>query len=145
MPRDLFPRALDQTIIRAFLADKRHKVLKADYAAIEITNSQLRFTTRRAPAVAWYDTAGALCASLPNDATRSSAVLMVNWIMVELGEPENALVREVRDGDRWLTADAFSLKFFFQGNLVSVGQPFVLCGPLGVQAYRATLQKAPKR
>ncbi len=140
--RDLFPRHDDRVVIQAFLTGRPRTRHATPSASIAIDHTSLVFTNG-GTVVAWYDTAGALCAKLSPNANRAYSVLAINQIMVELGQPEKTIVREIVFDEESPVHNPSRVRHFFDGTPIATDQPFVLAGPVGVLAYRASLKPQP--
>lgn len=131
--RDVFPRHDDRVVIQTFLAGRAYDPRHHTTAMLTTTGKTLALGDTTT--VAWYDTAGALCAILVDNVNRAYSILVINQIMVTLGQPDTQLTRDVND---YGSNPSIPMRYFFDGSPVTPGAPFVLCGALGVLAYRTS-------
>ena len=119
--RDIFPHEQDRLTIKAFLAGVHHH---HDDAFIQITPSTL--VIDRTLQVLWIaPTDRALYATVPNGMRLATAVRAINYALELLDIPER-----IDLGDRPL---------HFAGDRIAPGQPFLIVGPLGLEAHRAAV------
>ena len=140
MPRDLFPYFYDRQAITEFLRGTGNASF-ALTAHVIVVDGKLRLHggSPRVPAhtvLAWYDTGGSLCAKLLTGADYNPCVRVLAELMNQLGSPERVVTREVEYTDVQEGRQPM-LKYFFDGASVSLDEPFVVCGPLTIAAYRA--------
>lgn len=122
--RVLFPTDAEREVVERFLLGQA--ICNPNYDGnLEVINSRLMLNGVR---VAWFDTAGALCAIIPVAYTMHYARLVLNATAEMLGVPGRADFE--REGD--------IVRTFFDGNNVGVNTPFVVCGGLGMSAWRAS-------
>lgn len=133
MPRDTFPREDDRAVITGFLAGtKRHGDTSG---ALDIHVGSLRIHENT---VAYYDTAGALVGIFLNESWGSVyAMHVANEMLTQLGALDTRVTREV---EPLVPPDGGSpnTRWFIGDELITPGVPFVICGPLGIAAWRAS-------
>lgn len=128
MPRELFPYADDQRIIIAFLRGQFDRLLD-DNARITIEQGKLHLD---GTVCAWFDTGGALTMKL-GGTYPLTLFKIVEFINELLGiTPEEGSLSHHRDS-------ADMLQWYVGDRVISVEDPFVVAGPLGIAAYRASL------
>ena len=132
MPRDLFPYIDDRRAITEFLRGTGNATF-APTALVTVVDGKLRL--RGYAVAAWYDTGGSLYAKLLTGIDYSPCVRVLAEIMNQLGSPERVVTREVEYTD---VHGGLLFKYFFDGASVSLDEPFVVCGPLTIAAYRAS-------
>jgi hypothetical protein len=156
MNRDVFPRINDRRLIRAFLAGRplllcTHPEQYADieylgFGAASDTSAVIRID---GCTVAWFDTAGALTGMIAPGAATAFSLRALNFIMATLGQPEQQVTRDVdpysyyQDPPTGREVQGRVFRYFFDGSPIQAGQPFVMAGPVGVLAYRASLGPSP--
>lgn len=130
MPRELFPHDDDKRVIQTFLAaDQRQR----DYALLLASD---RMSIQKGKlyldggATAWFDTGGALTMKL-GGSFPLTLFRVANYINELLGVTDGCMsVVRANDGDlHWYAGD----------REISIEDPFVVAGPLSIQAYRASL------
>ena len=138
MPREVFPYPWDQDVLQCFLAGvPQYAHAESDLA---VHDNRLSWA---GTAIAWYDTAGALVVIPP---IQVSPVL--NYVvhaahhMLECLGIEERIISEVREyapgQQHRLAGETQERVWFYGGTKINPGAPLVLCGPLTVQAYRAS-------
>lgn len=134
MPRDVFPHEDDRAIIRRFLLGAKRIMLQTDYLML----NEGRLVLCHVPSgstIAWYDTAGALTVQFSGGLGYPTAVRAVHDMCKQLGMPEVQVTRERRTNDT--IHPGWEMVTFVDGQEVKLGQPYVLLGGLGMQAWRA--------
>lgn len=131
--RTVFPLEADRVVIRGFLSGRKIYINRE--ATIHTHGGKLYTSDPRkgGSSIAWYDTAGALYASIPRTRDALPAMRVINAIMEITGQPDRLVTRERHDLNP-------TIAYFFDGSPVMLGEPFVLMGNLGVLAYRAALK-----
>lgn len=142
MPRDVFPRADDRAAIAAFLdGTLEGEVLTETLVVIP------RFVAIGGlGSTLWFDTAGALVAQLPVAGLfQRTAVRLIDAVCEILDAPDRKLVQEVHENEAVAIENPgrFVVRYSANGEIVPYGQPFVLMGPLGMHAYRASRKNTP--
>jgi hypothetical protein len=130
MPRDVFPHAADRDVIAMFLAGAGLFPIETDYLTASKSSLGVNGYT-----VAWFDTAGALCAKVPNGLDIQYCRRTINEIMRQLSVPERELT--IEHGE-WVSNDLREIRCFFDGSPVTHEAPFVLAGSLSMQAHQAS-------
>jgi len=130
--RHLFPYNDDQLVIAAFLAGRKIYINKL--ANLTTHGGVLKLSDAK---IAWFDeTSGSLVAVLPTGPSTQYSRRVIEHITRAIDPLTSApriITRERRDGQ--------SSAWFFGDQLTHIGEPFIVCGPLGVLAYRAGLSK----
>lgn len=152
--RATFPYPEDREVIAHFLAGRpmRGKTQPSAGGVSRMNDSIMVGSVT----VAWFNPSdGALMGKLLAGADYHPGVLLVHAVTDMLGASELRVTREsepleIRAGARrdasviGLSPDAERHRFFFAGAPVQIDQPFLICGPMGVRAYRAALKAAPR-
>ena len=134
MSREVFPYADDRAFIDAWLLGKPRATV-SDWLNLAGGNLNLMGNT-----IAWIGTDGALYAKLPNSQWLYPAIRALDHIARNLGmESAEITVEECVVED----TSKHGSRLFHAGTQINHEQPFVLCGPLGMQAYRATTGVTP--
>ncbi len=140
MARDVFPFAADRAVIRAFL---RGEVSFPGEAYLSSEGHVLRTRDGGTGAMVWFDSAGALEFNLGYIGGADPARVAA-FICEELGMPDRAPRREVEPLENGKPiGDAGRVSYYLDDERVSPGTPFVLAGPLTIQAYRAAQRQKP--
>ena len=124
----LFPTVEDKDIIRAWLKYSPAAQLDSD-ATVYVEAGTLRL---HGASVAWFDTAGAVYATLEQGYGAWYAAKIINYICEVVGVPD----RVEQEQDRTITTDVIRTKWFFGGQEISTSSPFVIVGALSVRAWR---------
>lgn len=139
MPRDLFPYEPDREVIAKFLAGKSAPA----HAGDDVTNNGNTLFFQNL-SVAWFDSAGALCAKLSGSVDgyeHHYASAIIDEILKQLGLEDRKVTQEITLMSDYalhhVTEPARQIMHFFDGQPIAIDEPVVLCGPLGVAAYRA--------
>lgn len=132
--RERFPFLPDREVIDAWLSGAMAR--ENQEAWITLMGGTL--TINQGPGFAWFDTAGALVFALPGGPALDQARLVLAYIVKQLGMPEATITREVRDEADPDGRLQRQLLYFIDGMPVRPGAPTVLCGPMTIQAYRAS-------
>lgn len=122
--RVLFPTDAERAVVGAFLSGRP---MFNDSDCISNVAGQL---VMGGAAIAWFDTAGALYASVPHGYTMHYMMKVLNAMAETLGVV--ARIEIEREGD--------ISRLFFDGVQIEHGAPFVVCGGLGMSAWRASAQ-----
>ena len=124
----LFPTVEDKDIILAWLKYSPSAQMDSD-ATAHIVDGTVRLHDA---SVAWFDTAGAVYATLEQGYGAWYAAKVINYICEIVGVPD----RVEQEQDRTITTDVIRTKWFFGGQEISTSSPFVIVGALSVRAWR---------
>jgi hypothetical protein len=140
MPRETWPYALDREIIDRWLEGKPKPNHDA-YDESMLTTAD-KTIILAGFSIMWTDTAGAVCVKCPTSHEyKHYAMPLVEYVCDKLGITDR-FVRE--ENPEWTSPgkpELIRFKYFFAGQEIVPDVPWVLCGPLTVQAYRAGLRK----
>lgn len=128
MPRDVFPYAEDRIVIQHFLNGVAYVGREAE---VSLSDHKLYAGSH---AIAWFDSAGALTIMLGRGHAFDPGRI-VDFICDELGIPEMKLRREVECLSAFGSRDRVA--YYTDDRAVRANEPYVLAGPLTMQAYRA--------
>ena len=124
----LFPTVEDKDIILAWLKYSPSAQMDSD-ATGYVEAGPVRL---HGASVAWFDTAGAVYATLEQGYGAWYAAKVINYICEIVGVPD----RVEQEQDRTITTDVIRTKWFFGGQEISTSAPFVIVGALSVRAWR---------
>ena len=124
----LFPTVEDKDIILAWLKHSPSAQMDSDATAC-IVDGTVRL---HGASVAWFDTAGAVYATLDPGYGAWYTAKIINYICEIVGVPD----RVEQEQDRTITTDVIRTKWFFGGQEISTSSPFVIVGALSVRAWR---------
>lgn len=129
MSREVFPYADDRAFIDAWLLGK---LLAGPSDWLEANTKSLLLMGNT---IAWFGTDGALYGKVPSSQCLCPAIRALDYIARTLGmETAEITVEECVAED----TGKHGSRLFHAGTEINHEQPFVMCGPLGMQAYRAT-------
>lgn len=159
MARDVFPFRADRNLVREFLHQTKRKgdgsgVIGHTGSTLEIKPGHI-LQIAGGPTVAWVaPTDGALYGKLLDGAQYHPGVRLLHFILTELGQPERRIVREDRIKEQGsLNAytstpnlppgqglDQYIARwtYFIDDAPTDIDAPILLCGPLGMAAYRVS-------
>ena len=143
MTRDVFPREADRAVVAAFMRQRACKHPGSPLVSSGEPNASLAYDTgfpvvhATLGTLAWFvRSGGALYGKLVSGIAYNPGVQAIHHILDLLGLPGARVVRELaRPG-------VPGALHFFDNQPVALGQPFLMCGPLGVQAWRAGMDAA---
>jgi hypothetical protein len=138
--RDLYPYKDDREVIRAFLTGTaRSLALNIDTSlSVGVGGRTLHGDSPSSPIIAFLSASDqALMGQLLSGSGYSHGVRVLEFIARELGLSDLMISRERLPG---VTPDSYKFLHFVNGQRVEGNEPFLLCGPLGLQAYRAVMR-----
>jgi hypothetical protein len=134
MPREQFPYPEDREILDAFLMASQARSVRSYLEATE--DGRL---TMGQQVIAYYDTAGALVLhmAVSTDTNVHYIERAGNYLLAQLGIDER-IVREAAFDGQGAGAARWGWRWAWGNHYVKPNEPLVLCGALGLRAYRAT-------
>lgn len=127
--RETFPYGSDVGVIHAALRAPG-KPYSSDYI-----HWDGKILMRSGMTILFYDTAGALCGILLSGSDYHYSEKIINAAMDMMGNHNDRVVREDHGFSEPSKLRLF--RYYFAGTPVNLGQPFVIAGPLSIQAWRA--------
>lgn len=131
MAREVFPYDSDREVITRFL-EGALTTGRIPSDTMSISDGALRCAQY---AVAYFDTGGSLVGT-PAESQHHTTydIRVINEILDQLGDKDTRLVRDVEMG----VDENMVSKWYLGDQPVTPGVPFVICGPLSIQAWRAS-------
>jgi hypothetical protein len=137
--RERYPFPDDKKVITAFMMGTKNWGETAYETSVDKRTLKVQGTV-----AAYYDTAGTLVAAIHSEAFSVLYVQhAVNEILSQLGS-EDRLVRETSGTPgQHGTTGTHAITWRLGDEPITQGVPFVICGPLGIQAWRAARKAIP--
>ena len=145
--RDTFPYADDLAVVDAFL---RGRPLDQNSASLIASTGKMLHWPLNKTTVAWVE-GGTLNGKLLNGPMYNPGLHILHAVIDRLGMPGQRFTREMYspevptfDPNGKVPVPARMMRYFFDGSPIQIDQPVVLCGPVGLLAYRAGLKAGAK-